>query len=153
MYRVGMSPDRAFRPGLKLMTYLDGNLSSNGLDDPALDVKIFHLPWWTGQTMPTSKSSYLCSTTLKSALDQYRLRLEEALIPFGAPHTISNLANELNKPAYTWHSSVDDHLPNNSTIAPNADSIVRSQLEFWTNFATHITWSMPVRLPTRQKKT
>lgn len=115
MYRVGMSPDRAFRPGLELMTYLDGNLSSNGLDDPALDVKIFHLPWWTGsQTMPTSESSYLCSTTLKSALDQYRLRLEEALIPFGVPHTISNLANELNKPAYTWHSSVNDHLPNNS---------------------------------------
>jgi len=113
MYRVGMTPDRAFRPGLELITYLDGNLSSNGLDDPALNVASFCLPWWTGSKMPTnSQSSYLSSTSIKSAINHYRLRLAEALIPFGVPHTISNLADELNKPAYTWHSSVNDDLPN-----------------------------------------
>jgi len=43
MYRVGMISRRAFRPSLELMTYLDGNLSSNGLDDPALGIELFHL--------------------------------------------------------------------------------------------------------------
>ena len=114
MYRVGMTPNRAFRPGLELMTYLDGNLSSNGLDDPALNVGLFYLPWWTGSKMPTSQSSYLCSTSLKLALNHYHVQLAEALIPFGVPHTISNLADKLNKPAYTWHSSVNDNLPNDS---------------------------------------
>src|SRR6266545_7917795 len=31
--------------------------------------------------------------------------------PFGKPHLIHNLADELNKPGYTWHSSAND-LPN-----------------------------------------
>jgi hypothetical protein len=114
MYRVGMIPDRVFRPGLELMIYLDGNLSSNGLDDPVLNVGLFHLPWWTSLQIPTSQSLYLCSTSLKLAIVHYRRRLAEALIPFGVPHIISNLADELNKPAYTWHSSVDDNFPNDS---------------------------------------
>ena len=38
MYQVGMNLERLFQPGLELMTYLDGNLSSNGLDDPALGI-------------------------------------------------------------------------------------------------------------------
>jgi hypothetical protein len=109
MYQVGMTPNRTFRPGIDLMAYLDGNLSSNGLDDPALSVQSFHLPWWTSTQMPTSRSSYLCSTLLKSALNHYRKRLADAMIPFGVPHTIVNFADELNKPAYTWHSSVNDN--------------------------------------------
>jgi hypothetical protein len=106
-----MIPDGMFRPGLELMTYLDGNLSSNGLDDPALGIS-FLLPWWTNQRPPTESSPYLSSASLQSALNHYRRQLQAALIPFGVPHTIRNLADELNKPAYTWHSSVNDDLPN-----------------------------------------
>jgi hypothetical protein len=61
--------------------------------------------------MPTSKTAYLSSSCLKFALDHYRTQLEETLTPFGVPHTISNLASELNKPAYTWNSAVNDALP------------------------------------------
>ncbi len=43
LYRSGMILNGSFQPGLELMTYLDGNLSSNGLDDPALGIS-FHLP-------------------------------------------------------------------------------------------------------------
>ena len=113
-----MTPDRTFRPGMELMSYLDGNLSSNGLDDPALAVQLFYLPWWTNSNVPSDRSSYLCSTSLKSALIHYRNRLANAMIPFGVPHTISNFARELNKPAYTWHASVNDNFskyPNDCT--------------------------------------
>jgi hypothetical protein len=102
-----MVENGVFRPGLELMTYLDGNLSSNGLDDPALGIE-FYLPWWTGSDAPTAQNQFLCSASLKSALNHYRLELKAALFPFRVPHSILNLADELNKPAYTWHSSVND---------------------------------------------
>jgi hypothetical protein len=112
MYRVGMMPDRTFRPGLELISYLDGNLSSNGIDDPGLDIVLFDLPWWTEAKRPTGKTPCLTSASLKVALDHYHAQLQAALIPVGVPHTIANFANELNKSAYTWHSSVNDDLPN-----------------------------------------
>ena len=111
LYRVGMIPDGVFRPGLELMTYLDGNLSSNGLDDPALEIE-FYSPWWDSPNAPTRPNSFLSLSTLKSALEHYHDQLDTAMI--GVPHTIRNLAHELNKPAYTWHSSVNDRLPNPS---------------------------------------
>ena len=104
--------DAGFRPGLELMTYLDGNLSSNGLDDPALDVHSFLYPWWTGSHPSIGTPPHLCSATIESALNHYRRQLADAHIPFGSPHTICDLSDELNKPAYTWHSSVNDDLPN-----------------------------------------
>jgi hypothetical protein len=115
MYRVGMSPHGRFRPGLELMTYLDGNLSSDGLDDPALGFTAFRLPWWNAATAPTAKDSYLCSATIKWALDHHRSQLATALVPMGAPHSIASLTNELNKPAYTWHESANDDQPNTPT--------------------------------------
>ena len=62
--------------------------------------------------MPTRDSLFLCSTTLRSALDHYCHEIVEALIEFDDPHNIQNFANELNKPAYTWHSTVNDTLLN-----------------------------------------
>ena len=107
-----MIPDGLFRPGLELMTYLDGNLSSNGLDDPALSLKVYLLPWWTRATPPPANpSSYLSLHTLKSALNHFHQQLDAAMIPVGRAGTILPLAKELNKPAYTWHSSVNDDLP------------------------------------------
>ena len=114
MYRAGMIASGLFRPSLELVTYLDGNLSSNGLDDPALGIA-FYLPWWTGSDAPTAPNAHLCSESLKSALNEYRLQLQAALLPFRVPHSIFNLANELNKPAYTWHSSVNDDMPKSPT--------------------------------------
>ena len=55
---------------------------------------------------------HLCSATIQSALKHYCRQLAAAHIPFGSPHTICDLSDELNKPAYTWHSSVNDDLPN-----------------------------------------
>jgi hypothetical protein len=115
MYRVGMTPRAVFRPGFELMSYLDGNLSSNGLDDPALGIKDFDSPWWTRAHAPTGFPSYLCWVSLGAALDRHRRQLEEAVIPSGAPQFVCNLADELNKPAYTWHSSVNDDMPNSPT--------------------------------------
>lgn len=112
MYRAGMNAaDAVFRPALELMTYLDGNLSSNGLDDPALEVDLFLFSWWKGLHVPIGNPTHLCSATIQSALNHYRGQLAAALIPFGRPHTIRDLSDELNKPAYTWHSSVNDDLP------------------------------------------
>ena len=107
-----MSADSRFRPGLELITYLDGNLSSNGLDDPVLSARVFQLSWWNKKKMPTAGLFYLCSATLRSALDHYRRELVATLIDCGVPHHIPDYANELNKPAYTWHSSINDTLPN-----------------------------------------
>src|SRR5260370_35817696 len=109
-----MMPDRTFQPGLELISYLDGNLSSNGIDDPGLVIELFDLPWWTKAKRPTGKTPCLTSSSLKVALDHYRTQLQAALIPVAVPHTIVNFANELNMPAYTWHSSVNDDLPNSS---------------------------------------
>ena len=104
--------DAVFHPSLELMTYLDGNLSSNGLDDPALSVHSFLSPWWKGSHLSSDTQSHLCSATIKSTLNHYRKQLADAHIPFGSPHMICDLSDELNKPAYTWHSSVNDDLPN-----------------------------------------
>lgn len=114
MYRSGMSPNGGVRPGLELMAYLDGNLSSNGLDDPALNIS-FHLPWWDSPSSPNQNHSYLTSATIRPALDFHRRQLEIALIPFGIPHRIHDLSDQLNKPAYTWHSSAYDNMPNSPT--------------------------------------
>src|SRR6266581_6488386 len=110
-----MIPNAMFQPSLELMTYLDGNLSNNGLDDPALGIQDFHLLWWSSLHPPTGNTLYLCSATIKSALNHYHRQLAAALIPIGPPHRVHNLSDELNKPAYTWHSSVNDNLPNNCT--------------------------------------
>jgi len=112
MYQFGMVSDGIFRPGLELISYLDGNLSSNGLDDPALVIRDLDLAWWAEEHMPTGDSFYLSSTTLRSALDHYRQELEETLIDCVAPHFGPDFINHLNKPAYTWHSAVNDTLPN-----------------------------------------
>jgi hypothetical protein len=112
MYRVGMIPDSLFRPGLEIISYLDGDLSSNGPDDPALAIQLLSLRWWSEEHMLIGDSFFLCSTTLRSALDHYRHELVAALIDCGVPHHIPNFANQLNKPAYTWHSAVNDTLPN-----------------------------------------
>lgn len=112
-----MVPDGSFRLGLELMIYLDGNLSSNGLDDPALGIELFQLPWWTRPTPPADNVlPYLSSATLKSALNFYHEQLAAAeIIPFTVPHSLRIPAYELNKPAYTWHSSANDNLPNTPT--------------------------------------
>jgi len=96
-------------------SYLDGNLSSNGLDDPALNVHSFLFPWWTGSHPSIGTPSHLHSATIESALDGYRRQLADTHIPFSSPHTICDLSDELNKPAYTWHSSVNNDLPNDCT--------------------------------------
>ena len=77
---------------------------------------MFHLPWCTGPHSPTGISSYLSRATIKMALDDYRRQLAAAMPPFGKPHSIHNLADELNKPGYTWHSSANDlpNIPNNN---------------------------------------
>jgi len=116
MYRASINgADAVFRPGLELMTYLDGNLSSNGLDDPALNVHLFLFPWWKGSHHSIGMPSHLCSVTIELALNHYCRQLADAHIPFGSPHTICDLSDELNKPAYTWYSSVNDDLPNDCT--------------------------------------
>jgi len=109
-----MMPDATFRPGLELMTYLDGNLSSHpSSKNPALFQSLFLVSWWQYQH-PLPGLYFLCSATIKHALDHYRAQLAAARTPVGIPHSIVNLADGLGKPAYTWHSSVNDDLPNPS---------------------------------------
>ena len=109
-------PNAVFRPSIELMTYLDGNLSSNGLDDPALSITKYLLPWWTSPCAPTHHPSHLTAEFVESALIMYRSECEAARISSGAPHPcLGTLVNELNKPAYMWHSSTQDGLPNSAT--------------------------------------
>ena len=132
MYRAGMNEaDAGFRPGLELMTYLDGNLSSNGLDDPALDVHSFLYPWWTGTHPSIGTPSHLCSATIESALNHYHRQLADAHIPFGSPHTCptnstSQLTHGIPPSTMTFRM-----------FAPDADFTVRLQSESSTNFVIH----------------
>ena len=113
MYQVGMTPDSFFRPGLELITYLDGNLSSNGLDDPALEIASYYLSWWIPLRTRPSPSGCLSSETIVAALEDYREQVGLAMHRMEPPLVIRNLTKELNKPAYTWHSSAyNDDLPN-----------------------------------------
>ena len=57
-------------PPLSSWLTLDGNLSSNGLDDPALNVHLFLFPWWKGLHVPISIPPHLCSATIQSALNR-----------------------------------------------------------------------------------
>ena len=107
-----MIPNGRVRPGLELMTYLDGNLSSRGLDDPALNVSSFLFSWWTNTTDPGDGIPTITSATINSALNHYHDRLAESLTPFGPPHFIRDFTSILKKPAYTWHRSVTDDMPN-----------------------------------------
>ena len=65
-----------FRPGVELLTYIDGNLSSYGLDDPNLQVTDFHLPWWGGPRKKINHTTYLSYSTLTVALAEHRNHLE-----------------------------------------------------------------------------
>ena len=154
MYLVGTIPVEAFQPRLELIAYLDGNLSSNGLDNPFLDVhpSAYYMPWWNNQQPPTTRSRFLSLETLKKALEVYHQQLRAKMIPFGTPHFINDITNELNKPAYTWHSSVNDDFPNPLNIVPDADYIVQLHSGSWTTFVICTTWSMHVRWPTRLRR-
>ena len=115
MYRLGMIQNGQFRLGLELIAYLDGNLSSNGLDDPALNVTSFYLSWWDTSSVITERKHYLRPATLQSALIHHRQQLQEAHISCGPPQPIGNVYHELEKPAFVWHSSINDDLPNDCT--------------------------------------
>jgi hypothetical protein len=54
----------------------------------------------------------ITSAMIRSVIEHYRQQLAAAFVPFGRPHLIIDLSDELNKPFYTWHSSVNDKLPN-----------------------------------------
>lgn len=114
LYRFGLRSDTGFTPGWDLLAFLDGNISTNGQDDPVLHVEVFHLSWWDTLVAPIKYTSYLSFATVKTALAKHRLELERV----GPPRSTSNLVAleaELNKPAYTWHSESAAKLDNPCT--------------------------------------
>jgi len=100
LYRVGFNLDSRFQAGLDFLTYLDGNLSGDGPDDPNLQLKNFHLSWWTRLSAPQKYDEYLSFMTIRDALEVHRIQLEQ--IPKGTPRSASGAA-PFTKPAYIWH--------------------------------------------------
>ena len=99
LYRVGLQ-STGFKPNLDLLTYLDGNVSNSGPDDPHLQVTTFHLPWWTGSEIPSCETSYLSFMTICRALIVHYDQVNE----FDTINLPSHPA--VNKPPYKWHQSI-----------------------------------------------
>ena len=98
LYRVGLQ-STGFRPNLDLLTYLDGNISNSGPDDPHLRVTTFHLPWWTGSEVPSRETSYLSFMTIRRAL----------IVHYDQVHEFDTTLPShpaVNKPPYKWHQSI-----------------------------------------------
>jgi hypothetical protein len=89
---------------VELLTYLDGNLSSNGLDDPNLVVTKFHLPWWSGPRAHIKHTTYLSFSTLRAALAEHRMQLEEASKLAGQADFRGG--EDVNKTFYSWHPEI-----------------------------------------------
>ena len=105
LYRLGLKPNHKFRPGVELLIYIDGNLSTYGVNDPNLLVQQFYLPWWTGSDRPNKPSSYLSFLTLPDALAEHQRHLTNP-DAIGASQRPVDLSAELSKPAYSWHPEV-----------------------------------------------
>ena len=92
-----------FRPGVELLTYLDGNLSSYGLDDPNLMVTDFHLPWWGGPRGQIKHTSYLSFSTLRDALAEHEKHLGKLGVSKSAEQPDFREGEGVNKTFYSWH--------------------------------------------------
>ena len=110
LYQSGLKQDSMFRPGVELLTYIDGNLSSYGLDDPNLLVTEFHLPWWGGPRGKINHTTYLSYSTLTDALAEHRKQLESV----GITKRLDTLQDR-NKTFYSWHPEVYADLGNPCT--------------------------------------
>lgn len=105
LYRVGFNPDTNFQAGLDFLTYLDGNLSGDGPDDPNLQVTEFHLAWWTQSSAPQKYIEYLSFMTIRDALEVHRIQLEK--IPKRTPGSAPRPSHfQFTKPGYIWHPAV-----------------------------------------------
>ena len=114
LYRFGLRPTTRFRPGVELLIYIDGNLSSFGVDDPNLRVENFLLSWWSASTRPKNHSSYLSFSTLSAALAQHRTHLSNPDLTKSSRERV-DLTAELNKPTYSWHPEALAELDNPCT--------------------------------------
>lgn len=112
LYRFGLQENTRFRPGVELLIYIDGNLSSYGLDDPNLQVEDFYLPWWNGARPRIKHNTYLSFSTLATALAEHKVHLSNLT---GSAQAPIDFTAELNKPAYTWHSEAQADLENPCT--------------------------------------
>lgn len=102
LYQVGFKLDNNFQPGLEFLTYLDGNLSGGGLDDPNLWVTNFYGAWWNNSTTPHKYTEYLSFMTIQDALALHCLELE--ILSNGGPKLNPRPAPfKLTKLAYSWH--------------------------------------------------
>ncbi len=104
LYRCQLTLNNGFKPSPDLLAYLDGNLSGNGRDDPHLLVEDFHVPWWRGSLTPQKYTGYLSFATIRTSLMKHRQYIEQAYLTLEKEPL--NESEELNKPAYSWHSEV-----------------------------------------------
>jgi hypothetical protein len=108
-----LKQDSLFRPGVELLTYIDGNVSSYGLDDPNLQVTDFHLPWWGGPRGKVNHTTYLSYSTLAVALAEHRKHLKSAQITgYKKRH---DAFDDPKKTFYTWHPEIYADLGNPCT--------------------------------------
>jgi hypothetical protein len=105
LYRFGFKPNNGFQPGVELLTYIDGNLSSSGVEDPNLLVTDFYLPWWGGARGSIKHTTYLSFSTLTAALAEHQKNLASAGVTGSAKRP--DISAQLNKPLYSWHPEVN----------------------------------------------
>ena len=131
-----MKPNTYFRPGVELLAYLDGNLSSYGRDDPNLLVTEFFLPWWRGTKQPIRNNTYLSYMTLTDALVKHRLQLQDAGV--SGLFTQPDISSRLNKPLHSWHPEGHANLDNPCTRCRLYRAITfgtMDKLRDWENYA------------------
>jgi hypothetical protein len=114
MFRFSFIPNAEIVPGLDFLTYLDGNLSDNGPDEPNLRVDDFDFAWWRDSSPPLKYTAYLSFVTIRRALKNHRTRLE-SLPPL--ENVDSRLQQQFvvdafHEPIYSWHSEVHAEIPN-----------------------------------------
>lgn len=112
MHRFGYHPDMTFRPGLDLMTYLDGTQgSANGHGHK------YYVPWWEAAA-PFTKSTnaggrivnhatFLNGYTIKRALKMYRDNLAKIKVNLRPKFPTC----DLKVPVYNWHPGTESPDP------------------------------------------
>lgn len=111
MFRFGIKPRESFRPSLELIGYLDGHLSCYGPDDPALDITLFNHNWWTNPKQPRNPYEYLSHLNIRTAIMHFKKELDKNVKPNYGPRPLTDISDQLNKPPYIWHQSINDDLP------------------------------------------
>ena len=93
-----------------LLTYLDGGFTGTDSYVAGFHIETFLLSWWLDTNVPALRSDYLCTETLKGALEFHQLQLQviQHSILYTAPPF--DHSQELNRVFYGWHTATNEKI-------------------------------------------